>query len=285
MIARHEAQLDKTDIWSALAAPLPAGTVAWRQDGRAVLRDGRWYARFVAYVEANTVRERLDAVVPGEWDLTLDLLPPLGGQDEDAHGCAFKARLQILGVIREDVGTGRDYKSAATDAFKRAAVRFGVAHELYQLDQNWVQVDGEGRYAKPLEDPQAAYDRRATRRDGELALELSAAQASERAVERTAEPAADRRAPNGNGRAAATGIDTNTHACPKCGGRMWDNRLSKRNPKAPDFKCRDRSCDGVIWPPRDGAARNAAPTATDEPQEIAFDSSPLGASIEDEIPF
>lgn len=35
--------------------------------------------------------------------------------------------------------------------------------------------------------------------------------------------------------------------CPKCGGKMWDNRLSKRNPKAPDFKCRDRSCDGVIW--------------------------------------
>jgi len=38
--------------------------------------------------------------------------------------------------------------------------------------------------------------------------------------------------------------------CPKCGGRMWDNRMSKRNPRAPDFKCRDRSCDGVIWPPR-----------------------------------
>jgi hypothetical protein len=283
MIARHEAQLDKTDIWSALAAPLPAGTVAWRQDGRGVLRDGRWYARFVAYVEANTVRERLDAVVPGEWDLTLDLLPPLPGQDEDAHGCAFKARLQILGVIREDVGTGRDYKSAATDAFKRAAVRFGVAHELYQLDQNWVRVDGEGRYAKPLEDPQAAYERRASRRDGELALELSAAQATERAIERNAELAADRSATNG--RAAASGMDTNDHACPKCGGRMWDNRLSKRNPKAPDFKCRDRSCDGVIWPPREGAARNGAPAAAEEPQEIAFDSSPLGASIEDEIPF
>src|SRR5690348_10004917 len=38
--------------------------------------------------------------------------------------------------------------------------------------------------------------------------------------------------------------------CPKCGGPMWDNRLSKRNAKAPDFKCRDRSCTGVIWPNR-----------------------------------
>jgi hypothetical protein len=37
-------------------------------------------------------------------------------------------------------------------------------------------------------------------------------------------------------------------ACPKCNGRMWDNRASKRNPRAPDFKCRNRSCDGVLWP-------------------------------------
>lgn len=41
---------------------------------------------------------------------------------------------------------------------------------------------------------------------------------------------------------------------------MWDDRASKRNPKAPDFKCRNRpkmrggpGCEGVIWPPRDGS--------------------------------
>ena len=37
-------------------------------------------------------------------------------------------------------------------------------------------------------------------------------------------------------------------SCPKCGGRMWDNRATKRNPKAPNFKCRNRVCDGVLWP-------------------------------------
>jgi hypothetical protein len=30
--------------------------------------------------------------------------------------------------------------------------------------------------------------------------------------------------------------------CPRCGGRMWDNRASKKNPKAPDYKCRDNQC-------------------------------------------
>ena len=56
-------------------------------------------------------------------------------------------------------------------------------------------------------------------------------------------------------------------ACPVCGGRMWDDRLSKRNPRAPDFRCRNRpkakgapGCEGVIWPPRDGA-RTSAPSS------------------------
>ena len=62
-------------------------------------------------------------------------------------------------------------------------------------------------------------------------------------------------------------------ACPKCGGRMWDNRADKKNPKAPDFKCRNKprfqggpGCEGVIWPPRDGERRaGAAPAASPAP--------------------
>lgn len=30
--------------------------------------------------------------------------------------------------------------------------------------------------------------------------------------------------------------------CPRCGGRTWDNRATKKNPKAPDYKCRDNQC-------------------------------------------
>lgn len=31
-------------------------------------------------------------------------------------------------------------------------------------------------------------------------------------------------------------------ACTACGGPIWDNRKDKKNPKAPDWKCRDKSC-------------------------------------------
>jgi hypothetical protein len=270
MIARHETHLDKTDIWSALSAPLPPGVISWRQDGRPITRDGRYLARFVAYIEANTVRERLDAVVPGEWDLTLELLPPVTGLDEDANqgACSFKARLQILGVIREDVGTGKDYKQAATDAFKRAAVRFGIAHELYAYEQNWVQMDGDGKYAKPLEDPAVTYARRYGRPRSAVATAADSATAA--SVERAAElPLSE----EPSTLPAATGpLASDEQSCPKCGGRMWDNRLTKRNPKAPDYKCRDRSCDGVIWPAKAAKADKAetATTLSEETEEIPF---------------
>lgn len=40
---------------------------------------------------------------------------------------------------------------------------------------------------------------------------------------------------------------TASEKCPKCGGPCWDNREGKRNPKAPDYKCKNKSCDGAIW--------------------------------------
>jgi Rad52/22 family double-strand break repair protein len=309
MIARHDAHTEKADIWSRLAEPLPNGVVYWRQDGKVIARDGKYFARFVAYIEANTARERLDAVVPGEWDLTLELLPPLPAIDDsvDAGSCSFKARLQILGVIREDVGTGRDYKAAATDAFKRAAVRFGIAHELYAYEQNWVQMDGDGRTAKPLDDPGMVYARRYGPANGAaLGADTAASNAdtpSDAAdtVSTRARGVAKRARPTAAATAQETSAladlatepavaDANTQpTCPTCGGRMWDNRLTKRNPKAPDFKCRDRSCDGVIWPPRTATPAGARETGPSKPGDNvassdSLDSSPLGMSLDD-IPF
>ena len=239
MIAANDIYKAPADVWARLAAPLASETISWRQDGKPVNRDGRFVARFVAYVEANTVRERLDAVVPGEWDLTLTPLPLIAGEPGGEATCSFKARLQVLGVVREDVGTGRDYKQAATDAFKRAAVRFGIAHELYAYGQNWVELDGDGRYARPVEDPAVVYARKGSR----------------------VEPKVD----------AVRALDEET--CPKCGGRMWDNRLTKRNPRAPDFKCRDRSCDGVIWPAK--GSEKARTTELSEEPAAATSWAPL----------
>jgi hypothetical protein len=91
--------------------------------------------------------------------------------------------------------------------------------------------------------------------------------------------------------------------CPICGGAMWDDRTSKRNPRAPDFKCRNKprerggpGCEGVIWPARDGSpspyppsaprrsAPPAAPLADDGPRDgpPVWDAPPLD---DDDLPF
>ena len=242
------------------------------------MRDGKFFARFVSYIDAQTVRERLDSVVPGEWNLTIELLPSPGGANDndfpEPANCAFKARLQILGVVREDVGTGKDYKQASTDAFKRVAVRFGIGHELYEMGQNWVQMDGDGKYAKPVEDPQAAYERRLARTRNPESAESAGSAGSEGEA-----PLEFKRA----------SLPSDVPPCPKCGGKMWDNRLGKRNPKAPDFKCRDRDCDGVIWPPKPPRSVGKRATKRDDEaveNEVITTADEAPAQLGDaEIPF
>lgn len=82
---------------------------------------------------------------------------------------------------------------------------------------------------------------------------------------------------------ASSSGSRNDPPCPICSGAMWDNRPGKadgtRSPKAPDFKCKDKACEGVIWPPRSGGSRPrvqsaspppAAPPVEDESGEIPF---------------
>ncbi|GLC25041.1 hypothetical protein [Roseisolibacter agri] len=102
-------ETDDKKVWASLAAPLTAPTTP---------------------PQSEDLRVRLDTVVAGEWDLTLDLLPKADDVRRDGRleekPYAFKARLQILGVIREGIGTGDDYAAAAEAAFRRAALHFGI---------------------------------------------------------------------------------------------------------------------------------------------------------------
>jgi hypothetical protein len=75
--------------------------------------------------------------------------------------------------------------------------------------------------------------------------------------------------------------------CPICGGPMWDDRLTKRNPKAPDFKCRNKpkerggpGCEGIIWPPRSGPSPYPAPVPRGEPRA----QTPTAAPPTDDAP-
>lgn len=126
------------------------------------------------------------------------------------------------------------YKMAVTDALGTAAKMIGVAASVY-LGQH------DGRYSHG-------------ERAGPENQKPTAAPAQTRGQEQTSK-----------GEAVA---------CPKCGGPTWDNRGRKTNPRAPDFKCRDKGCDGVIWPPKqDSGPAPAPPLPTDE---LPFDPNDDG---------
>lgn len=229
------------DIWAALAAPLPKSKIDWRIDGK--VSNGQ--ARFVCYIDAHTVRERLDATVPGLWTSKITREP----EAHDKNGVVtyvYHCSITISGadddgVTRDDVGEGESPKIAATDAFKRAAVRFGIGAELYAMGTNYVPCDEKGR---PTVDPQENYERK----QGKPVTLAQAARILD------AVPVVEAAPNKAESHWKPMPPDVGEVPCPKCGGRTWDNRVGKRNPKAPDFKCRDKSCDGCVWPPKNGAA-------------------------------
>lgn len=99
------------------------------------------------YVDARAVAERLDTVFPLAWEsseVVVESTP-----DKLAVCCTITLILPDgQKVSRSDVGVSDNgereadrHKSAWSDAFKRAAVKFGVGRYLYDLGKTWADYD------------------------------------------------------------------------------------------------------------------------------------------------
>jgi hypothetical protein len=96
----------------------------------------------VEYVEWHTVADILDRVFP-TWSHSVRGIVQIG--DMVAVTCA----ITIGDVTREGVGTGTadnetGIKKAEHDALKRAAIKFGIARELYQRESEVIETQGAG---------------------------------------------------------------------------------------------------------------------------------------------
>jgi hypothetical protein len=96
----------------------------------------------VEYVEWHAVADILDRVAP-TWSHSVRSIVQIG--DMVAVTCA----ISIDGVTREGVGTGNadnetGIKKAEHDALKRAAIKFGIARELYQRESEVIEREGAG---------------------------------------------------------------------------------------------------------------------------------------------
>lgn len=125
---------------SGLSNPFPSKDIEWRiaQVGKG--SDGKIWAKVLAYVTARAIMERLD-----------DVCGPDGWRDEYREWHGDKAQLCGISI---GVGGGlwltkwdgadctdiEGTKGGLSDAFKRAAVKWGIGRYLYNLDEGWADV-------------------------------------------------------------------------------------------------------------------------------------------------
>lgn len=106
---------------------------------RAGHRDRNGHVQMVEYVEWHTVADILDETAPN-WAHSVKDIRAIG------EIVTVTVAITIDGVTREGIGTGRTdnetgIKKAEHDALKRAAVKFGIARELYKKEFDFIEQD------------------------------------------------------------------------------------------------------------------------------------------------
>ncbi len=113
-------------------------------------RDRNGNTHYVDYVEWHTVADILDEHA-SDWSHTI--------RDIKQFGDIFTVTVAITidGVTREGIGTGTaetelGIKKAEHDALKRAAVKFGIARDLYKKESDTIERDGAVPPPNPTND-------------------------------------------------------------------------------------------------------------------------------------
>lgn len=124
---------------------------------RAGRRDRNGNIHMVEYVEWHTVADILDEHAPN-WGHTVKDIRAIGDI------ITVTVAITVDGVTREGVGTGKTasetgIKKAEHDALKRAAVKFGIARELYKREFESIEQGDEIPVTEmkhlPFDDPVA----------------------------------------------------------------------------------------------------------------------------------
>lgn len=124
---------------NALSAPFPPAKVSWRVGSTT---QDKKKGMALAYVDARDVMDRLDEVCgPAGWQCSY---PHANGKTV----CSIGIKIGDEWVWKANGAGDTDIeaeKGALSDAFKRAAVCWGIGRYLYDLDSPWVDIEPAGR--------------------------------------------------------------------------------------------------------------------------------------------
>lgn len=128
------------DILAKLAAPFDPAKISWRV-GPVDNKENPTKGIALAYIDARDVQDRFDAVMGADWQ---NDFPHAGTKTV----CRIGLKVNNEWVWRSDGAGDTDMeaeKGGLSDAFKRAAVKWGVGRYLYDVDSPWVEVEKKGR--------------------------------------------------------------------------------------------------------------------------------------------
>src|ERR1044072_4299720 len=134
----HVVPLSFAKTLSTLKQPVDPRLIKTREGWR----DRNGNQHMVEYVEWHTVANMLDRVAPTSSHAARGIV-------QIGEMVAVTCAITIDGVTREGVGTGNadnetGIKKAEHDALKRAAIKFGIARELYQRESEIIESSGAG---------------------------------------------------------------------------------------------------------------------------------------------
>lgn len=136
-----------SEIFDQLAAPFSIDEIEWRIGATS---GDKSKGMALAYIDARAVMDRLDKVVgPDKWQRRYPF----------ANGktcCEIGIKTGDDWVWKADGAGDTDHegiKGAFSDAFKRAAVNWGIGRYLYDLEAPWIPIEQKGRsYSIPFEE-------------------------------------------------------------------------------------------------------------------------------------
>ena len=141
-----------------LRDPFAPEDIEWRVQ-QAGEKNGKPWARVLAYVTNRAIQERLDEVVgPENWQNTFRE-GPSGGvvcgisvripRPDTAGAGGAEWITKWDGAENTDV---EPVKGGLSNAMKRAAVQWGIGRYLYDLEEGWARVHDGGRFSAKTKD-------------------------------------------------------------------------------------------------------------------------------------
>jgi hypothetical protein len=140
-----------SDIYKKLKRPFHERAISWRAGATNAKKNNNVATKCIAlaYIDARDVMQRLDDVFGMNWQVRYS-------HAENKTICELSVLIDNNWITRANGAGDSDIeaeKGAISDAFKRAAVMFGVGRYLYELPNDWVECDEWKHIKKPPQLP------------------------------------------------------------------------------------------------------------------------------------